>query len=130
MPRPREISEETLNIVPFIVSGVEITKNEEGLAQVRIPRPKTRLMRFLCFIFKAGDYKMVVLDETGTEMLGLIDGQRTFRDLAEYLEKNRSLRVRQARESMAAFLARLSEERVIAFKRRIADGEAAEGGGA
>jgi len=130
MPIPKEISEETLDLIPFVFPGVEIARDKEGSAEVRIPRSKTRLMRFLCFIFKAGDYRIVVLDETGTQVLDLIDGQRTFRDLAEHLEKTRLLQTRQARESMAAFLARLSEEHAIAFKKRIADGEAAEGVGA
>lgn len=109
--------EHPFGLVPALKSGVQVAKNAEGFAQLRIPRPRTRLHRFLGFIFRLPDYKILVLDETGTEMLGLIDGRRTFRELATRLQQSRSLERTVAEVSMAAFLRRLVEERVISMSR-------------
>lgn len=113
---PAESVDRVLGLVPYVVSTVETSRNKDGLAEIRIPRPRTRWVRFLCFIFRLPDYKILILDETGTEMLELIDGQRTFRDLAKHLEETKSLTCVAAQASMAAFLRRLDDERVISVR--------------
>jgi hypothetical protein len=97
--------------------AVEITRTDEGLARIRIPRPDTRFRRFLSFIFRLPGCRILVLDETGTEVLGLINGQRTFSELAERLAQTHSLGKLEAQHSMAAFLNRLSSEGVIEVAR-------------
>jgi hypothetical protein len=87
----------------------------DGFVRIRIPRPDTRIRRFLSFIFRLGDHKILVLDETGTEMFGLINGQRTFKELARHLAGACSLEEDLAEQSMAAFLNRLSHEGVVKY---------------
>ena len=95
---------------------VTVEKTDRGLARITIPRPDTLPRRFLSFIFRLPSYKILTLDETGTEVLSLINGRRTFSELAAHLARAHSLEDGQARRSMAAFLDRLARERVIEFR--------------
>ena len=106
-----------LQPVPRISDQVEITMTDEGVARIRIPRPDTRFRRFLSFIFRLPGYKILILDETGTEVLGLVDGRRTFSELAGHLVETHSLGQLEAQHSMAAFLNYLSREGVIEVSR-------------
>ena len=96
----------------YIREGVSVARTDEGLARIEIPRPDTRLRRFLSFIFRLPDYKILVLDETGSQMLSLINGRRSFSELAGHLARTHSMEDLQARRSMAAFLERLCGEGV------------------
>jgi hypothetical protein len=96
-----------------LAAGVEVTETSGGLARVVIPRPKGRVWRFLSFVFRLGDSRILVLDETGTSVLGLINGRRKFSDMVRCLAQMHSLDDIQAGRSMAAFLGRLQSEGVI-----------------
>lgn len=112
---------------PYVAirEGVSVGRSDEGMARIEIPRPNTRRRRFVSFIFRLPDYKILILDETGTEVLSLINGRRSFSDLAGRLARAHSMEDIQARRSMAAFLERLYDDGVIIFVR-----EPVEGGGA
>ncbi|MHC4715274.1 MAG: PqqD family protein, partial [Planctomycetota bacterium] len=96
-----------------LAAGVEVTETSGGLARIMIPRPRGRRWRFLSFIFRLGDCRILLLDETGTSVLGLINGRRRFSDLVRCLAQMHSLEDLQAGRSMAAFLGRLQSEGVI-----------------
>jgi hypothetical protein len=121
-----EFPESALKVVPSFVPDAQILRDGEGYVQLKMPRPRTFWWRFLCFIFKAPDYRIITLDETGSEMAALIDGKTTFSELSEHLAAARTLEEGQARESMAAFLRRLGYEGVIRLAGR---GEGSEGSG-
>jgi len=101
---------------PYVLDRVDVESDEEGMARVSIPRPRTWFNRLLTFIFRREGYKILTLDETGTRMLELIDGRRTFSDLAEVLSEEHSLEEDQAGRSMAMFLERLAREGVIGMR--------------
>ncbi len=98
-----------------IRTDVIIEESDEGFARLRIPLPETRFRRFLSFIFRLPGYKILILDETGTQVLSFINGRRGFSELAGLLAEARSMGDAEAKGSMAAFLDRLASERVIEF---------------
>jgi len=96
-----------------LCEGISVESGDDGAARIKIPRPDTRFRRFLSFIFRLPGYKILILDETGTEVLSLINGQRSFSDLVRHLVQAHSLDDLQARQSMGAFLNRLSREGIV-----------------
>ncbi len=118
----KKTPESTLALVPRLAEGVEIAVNDEGFAEASVPYPRTRWMRFLRFIFKAPDVRILVLDEAGTFAAGLIDGRRTFGELSALLAEERGLEASEAQRSMAAFLRSLADRRMIVFGRPGDDG--------
>jgi hypothetical protein len=119
-------AERTLALVPYVVAGVEVSHNDAGLAEIKAPRRRSRLFRILSFLFRLPPDRILILDETGTLALGLINGQRTFSELAGMLAAERGLDNSSAQASMAAFLESLADRRVVAFRRGMAR-EGAEG---
>ncbi len=101
------------SLAPRLRPGVSVSKNDAGIAQIKIPRANTLLRRFLSCIFTLSSYNILTLDETGTEILDLVDGQRAFRDLVGHLQEVRSMKTRDADYSMALFMDMLVREGVI-----------------
>jgi len=101
---------------PYVLDRVDVESDEEGMVRITIPRPRTWFNRLLTFIFRREGYKILTLDETGTRMLGLIDGRRTFSELARVLCEEHSLEEGRAARSMAMFLERLAREGVIGMR--------------
>ena len=101
------------DFVVRLAPGVEVGKTEEGLARIRIPRPRSGFQRFLSFIFGLRDHKILVLDETGTAVLSLINGRRKFSDLVASLAEMHPMDPLLARRSMEAFLYKLTTDGVV-----------------
>ena len=116
-----EFAQRTLALVPYIVGGVQVSDNDAGMAQIKLPRSRSRLFRILSFLFRLPEDKILVLDETGTMALGLINGQRTFSELAGMLAAERGIDNSSAQHSMAAFLTSLADRRVVAFRKAAED---------
>lgn len=62
--------------------------------------------------------KKIIFDETGSFVLGLMDGQRTGLEIAHILSETRSLSLEQAEASVRDFLQTLQRREIITLRER------------
>ena len=62
--------------------------------------------------------KKIIFDETGSYVLGLMDGQRTGLEIARILSETRSLNLEQAETSVRDFLRTLQRREIITLRER------------
>ncbi len=101
------------DFVVRLCDGVQVSKTEEGLARIGIPRARSGFQGFLSFIFRLADHRILVLDETGTAFLSLINGRRRVSEFVAFLAETHSMERVLAERSVEAFLHRLMSEGVV-----------------
>lgn len=83
---------------------------------LRIPRRADRVAKILCKVFRAPEYKEIVLDEVGSGVWELCDGDRTVEAIVSATSKKYKLTRRECETSVAAYLKMLGDRRLIGFQ--------------
>lgn len=89
--------------------------NDEGQVAVDLPRRKDWIGGMLGFLFMVPETKPVVLDEVGSFVWNLCDGERTVNDLVTALCQEYKLNRREAEASLTQFLQMLGKRGMVAF---------------
>jgi hypothetical protein len=71
--------------------------------------------KILAWLFMVPESRPVVLDEIGTFVWKLCDGERSFADIAAALSQEYTISAREAEVSLAEFMRRLGRRGMIAF---------------
>ncbi len=88
---------------------------DEGIVKLEIPKFKSNFMKSLIPSRKSQNYK-VKLDEIGSEVWLLIDGENRVSDIAEKLREKIGNRLEPAEERITKFLTDLHYQKFIYFK--------------
>lgn len=91
-------------------------RGEDGDIRLRIPRRKDLVARFLCRMFRAPDYKEIVLDEVGSDIWELCDGENGVEAVVSTMCNKYKLNRRECETSVAAYLKMLGDRRLIGFQ--------------
>lgn len=81
-----------------------------------IPRRTDRMGRILSFWFQMPEGRTVELDEFGTEVWGMCDGEHTVEQLVRHTCDAYKLNRRQGEVSVVAFMRMLAQRRLVGFK--------------
>lgn len=107
--------EDSLSARPVVNSLVRVDKGADGLITLQVPRKSTSLVRVVSRYFKLPPYRRVALDELGTFVIELCDGEHTVRDIVDKFSKRFKLNRREAEISMGDFLRTLARRSIIAL---------------
>ena len=89
--------------------------NEEDLVVVELPRRKDWVGGLLGFLFYVPEAKPIQLDEVGTFVWSLCDGDHTVNDLVQELCREYKLNKREVEVSLTQYLQTLGKRGLVAF---------------
>lgn len=112
---PRLDREQSMSARPVLNPLVKIQRDDEGHAVLQVPRPDTWTVRVLSRLFHLPAYKRVGLDELGTFVIELCDGDHTVRDIVDKFAERFTLGKREAEISTGTFLRDLARRSIIAL---------------
>ncbi len=108
-----------LELIPDKLCGCE--KNQEGIIQLVVPRFKNRVMSKIAVNLGRSENIKISLDNLGSKVWELIDGNRTVAQIGKILEKesetNTGQPMPQVFERLSQFLSGLFNHRLIDLKR-------------
>lgn len=122
-PKPPPIPLEVLlRSKPVRNPAVKWEKNEKGEVVLKVKLAPSKPGLFSGFVKRPTERKYV-LDEVGSYVWELLDGERTVGDVAELLAQRFKLHLREAQASLLAYLRILAERGLI---RLVAPGQGSE----
>ncbi len=118
---PKLERQQVLQAIPIRNPKLEVGRTEEGFVVLTLPLRQDWVGKLLAgyhrFIFWGKPMKphKVELDELGSEVFDLIDGERTVDDLIKALAKKHKLARREVEVSLTEYLKTLGRRGIIAF---------------
>lgn len=95
---------------------LEWEKSEDGEIRLLIPRRKDLLGRALCRMFRAPEHKEIVLDEVGSEIWELCDGERSVDAIVAATGKRHKITRRECETSVSMYLKMLGDRKLLGFQ--------------
>jgi hypothetical protein len=105
--------EQSLTSVPVRNEAIEAERTDAGEARLFIPRRETRWVRLLSRLVHVPKRQPVTLDEVGTFVWDLCDGEHTVRDITRELAARYKLHRKEAEVSVVAYLRQLAKRRIV-----------------
>jgi hypothetical protein len=105
--------EDALAARPVLNRLVKVERDAEGKVILQVPRRDNALVRTVTRWFQVPPYKKVALDELGTFVIELCDGEQAVRDIVDKLGRRFRLSRREAELSTTAFLRTLARRSII-----------------
>lgn len=90
-------------------------EDEEGNVVVILPRRNDTVGKVLAWLFTVPESKPVILDELGSLVWHLCDGEHSVHDIAQTLAQRYKITMREAEISLAEFLRQLGKRGMVAF---------------
>jgi len=103
--------------------------NDEDFVEVIVPRRKDLFGRAMGFLFFVPESRPITLDEVGTRVWNLCDGEHTVQDIVKALSSDYKLQRREVEVSLTEYLRTLGKKGMIGFlvpKEALEDEEAGE----
>jgi hypothetical protein len=98
---------------PIVNRLVKVDRDAEGRVILQVPRRDSALVRTVTRWFQVPPYKKVALDELGTFVIELCDGEHRVRDIVDKLAERFRLNRREAELSTTDFLRTLARRSII-----------------
>ena len=114
--KPALSRDQALQSRPVRNPHLEWERVDGGDIHLRIARRKDRVARMLCWAFRAPDHKEIVLDEVGSDIWELCDGDRSVDAIVNVTSKKYKLTRRECETSVAAYLKMLGDRKLIGFQ--------------
>ena len=117
--KPTTTRAQVLTAYPIRNSAVEWQRGEgknEGLVLLKIPRRPGRFANLTAKMLRMPDSRGLELDEIGTDVWELCDGQHTIEQVTVAIVTKYKLNRRQAEASVTVYLKRLAERRLVALR--------------
>ncbi len=89
--------------------------NDDGYVEVVVPRRKDVFGRTMGFLFFVPESRPVILDEVGTRVWHLCDGERTVQQIARALSEEYKLGRREVEASLTEYLRTLGKRGMVGF---------------
>lgn len=121
--------EQAMAAWPIRNPSLKTHESDDGLIGVELPRRKDWMGGVLGFMFSVPETKPVQLDEVGTFVWNLCDGDHTVNDIAAALAREYKLNRREVEVSLTTYLQTLGKRGMIAFAipREVAEAAGIEG---
>lgn len=116
--RPRGNREALLRLRPVRNGAIEWQENDQGEAELTIPYRKDRWARVVAFLVHLPEARKVQLDEVGTYVWRLCDGEHTVDAIVRAMIKEYMMSRAEVEASVARYLQMLAERRFIGFLER------------
>jgi len=107
--------DQAMSAWPVRNPSLTVHESEDGLVAVELPRRKDWVGNALGFLFFVPDSKPVQLDEVGSFVWKLCDGEHTVNEMAVALAKEYKLNRREVDVSLTQYLQTLGKRGMIAF---------------
>jgi len=113
--KPQVSREQAFQARPVRNPELKWRVNDEECIEVVIPRRRDRMGRIMGWLFAVPESRPVALDEVGTHIWGLCDGEHTVGDLMDALCEEYNLGRREVEVSLTEYLRMLGKRGMIAF---------------
>lgn len=114
--KPRVTREQALRARPIRNPALQWERGTDGETRLRIPRRKDAVARALCRIFRAPEYREIVLDEVGSDIWELCDGQHSVEAIVSLTAKKYKMTRRECETSVSTYLKMLGERNLLGFQ--------------
>jgi hypothetical protein len=105
--------EQSLTSVPLRNEAIEVERDDHGHVRLVIPRRETWWVRAFSRVFCVPKRRHITLDEVGTYVWELCDGQRNVRQIIQGLCKRYKLHRKEAEVSVVAYLRQLARRGLL-----------------
>ncbi len=112
--RPRIARRDALRVHPVRNPNLEWELDEEGVVTATLRRPDNLKSRLIGSFLMAPETRQLKLDEVGTFVWNLCDGQHTVNDIVEAMVARYKLSRREVEVSLTEFLRMLAKRGMIA----------------
>lgn len=89
--------------------------NDEEVVEVIVPRRKDMFGRVMGFLFFVPESRPITLDEVGTRVWHLCDGEHTVEDMVRALSREYKLQRREVEVSLTEYLRTLGKKGIVGF---------------
>lgn len=114
--KPVLTREQALRARPVRNSMLEWRTSDDGETCLLIPRRKDFVGRVLGRMLRAPEHKEIVLDEVGSDIWDLCDGQHSVEAIVSTAAKKYKITRRECETSVGMYLKVLSERKLIGFQ--------------
>lgn len=111
--KPKLTREQSLASYPVVNQLVKYEELENGETRLQIPRRNTGYVRLLAKIMKLPRYRNLVLDELGTFVIKLCDGEHTVKQIIDLFSGKYKLNAREAEVSMIQYFKMLTQRGIL-----------------
>jgi hypothetical protein len=98
---------------PVLNRLVKAERDEDGNLVLQVPRRDNAMVRTVSRVFGITPYRKVALDELGTFVIELCDGEHTVRQVVEKLAARFRLSRREAEVATSTFLRGLARRSIV-----------------
>jgi len=112
---PALTREQAMQAWPVRNPALQVSEGEEGLVTIELPRRKDWMGGVLGFLFSVPQSKPVQLDEVGSFVWGLCDGDHTVSDIVGALVNEYKLNRREVEVSLTQYLQTLAKRGMVGF---------------
>ncbi len=110
--------QQVLRLYPIRNPVVQYEEREDGTCLLKVPMRPRGFLRWVSRIFKLPGEHKIELDETGSTVWRMCDGQHTVDSIVQRLVRQYKLERREAEVSLFAFLNTLSRRGFIAYRKK------------
>ena len=114
--KPVLTRDQALRARPVRNPALEWERGDEGEIHLRIPRRKDLAGRALSRVFRAPEHKEISLDEVGSDIWELCDGEHSLEAIVHAVSKKYKMTRRECEASVGAFLKTLGERKLLGFQ--------------
>lgn len=108
--------EDVLRSKPVRNPALEWERVSEDEVRLKIPQRNDFMGRMLCKVFHAPSYREIQLDELGSEVWELCDGNNNFEAIVTAICKRHKITRRECEVSIGTYLKMLGEKRLLGFQ--------------
>ncbi len=124
---PQLARHESMSAKPVLNRLVKLERAEDGTVILQVPRRDTAMARTVARVFGIPPYKRVALDELGSFVIELCDGQHTVEQMVDKFAKKYRLNRREAEVSLSTFLRTLGRRSIVGLVIESRDGSGRPG---
>ncbi len=114
-PQPVLTREQALDALPIRNPSLKWRDTEDGEVVVRLQRRQGLRGRLVGLVFYVPEYRDITLDEVGSHVWRLCDGERTVSDVVGELVREYKLNKREAEVSVTEYLRMLGKRGMMGF---------------
>jgi hypothetical protein len=113
--KPKLTREAMMNSRPARNELLQWERNDKGEAQIKVTRQETWKVRLLSKLFYVPKDRTITLDEVGSEVWQMCNGQTSVAQMIDSLKDKYKLDRKEAEVSLLSYLKTLGQKRFVGF---------------